>query len=94
MRQFKPKRKHEGEKPVFGIRAVEEAVDAGKEIEKVLIKKGLQGELFRSFFKKIKELNIPFQFVPVEKLNRITQKNHQGVDGSRYISIEVFPSST
>jgi 23S rRNA (guanosine2251-2'-O)-methyltransferase len=79
MRQFKHKRKHEGEKPVFGIRAVEEAVDAGKEIEKVLIKKGLQGELFRKFFKKIQELDIPFQFVPVEKLNRITQKNHQGV---------------
>ncbi|NPA37323.1 MAG: 23S rRNA (guanosine(2251)-2'-O)-methyltransferase RlmB [Chlorobi bacterium] len=79
MKQYRDKRKHDSEKPVFGIRAVEEAVDAGKEIEKVLIKKGLQGELFRNFFKKIKELNIPFQFVPVEKLNRITQKNHQGV---------------
>ncbi len=67
------------DKAVFGIRAVEEAVDAGKEIDKVLIKKGLQGELFREFFKKIKEHDIPFQFVPVEKLNRITKKNHQGV---------------
>ena len=67
------------DKPVFGIRAVEEAIDAGKEIDKIFIKKGLQGELFKGFFKKVKELGIPFQFVPVEKLNRITRKNHQGV---------------
>ncbi|TAJ12416.1 23S rRNA (guanosine(2251)-2'-O)-methyltransferase RlmB [Marinilabiliaceae bacterium JC017] len=67
------------ENSVFGIRAVEEAIVAGKEIEKVFIKKGLQGDLFKSFLNKIREHDIPFQFVPVEKLNRITRKNHQGV---------------
>ena len=73
------KNKQPGEKPVFGIRAVEEAIDAGKEIDKILIKKGLHGELFRGFFKKVQERKVPFRFVPVEKLNRITKKNHQGV---------------
>jgi len=76
---YKQRNKPTGDKPVFGIRAVEEAIDAGKEIDKVLIKKGLQGELFRNFFKKVQEHDVPFQFVPVEKLNRITRKNHQGV---------------
>ncbi len=77
-----------GEKPIFGIRAVEEAIDAGKEIDKIFIKKGLQGELFKGFFKKLQEQKIPFQYVPVEKLNRISQKNHQGVIA--YISPIVY----
>ncbi len=79
MNHNRNRNKQTEEKPVFGIRAVEEAIDAGKEIDKLFIKKGLQGDLFRGFFKKVKELGIPFQFVPVEKLNRITRKNHQGV---------------
>ncbi len=64
---------------VFGIRAVIEAIKSGKEIERLLIKKGLKGELFGELFALIRELEIPFQHVPIEKINRITQKNHQGV---------------
>ena len=67
------------EQMVFGIRAVEEAIAAGKEIEKVFIKKGLQGELFQRFLDEVRANEVPFQFVPMEKLNRITRKNHQGV---------------
>jgi len=64
---------------VFGIRAVIEAIAAGKEVDKVFIKKGLQGDLFQEFMDEVKMHNIPFQFVPIEKLNRITRKNHQGI---------------
>ncbi len=64
---------------VFGIRAVQEAISAGKEIEKVMIKKGLQGPLFQSFLDEVRDHQIPFQFVPIEKLNRVTRQNHQGV---------------
>nr|WP_321410645.1 23S rRNA (guanosine(2251)-2'-O)-methyltransferase RlmB [uncultured Carboxylicivirga sp.] len=64
---------------VFGIRAVSEAIAAGKEVDKVFIKKGLQGDLFQEFLDEVKDNNVPFQFVPIEKLNRITRKNHQGV---------------
>lgn len=64
---------------IFGIRAVEEAIHSGKEIDRVLIRKGLGGELFQAFFSVVRENNIPFQYVPEEKLNRITGKNHQGV---------------
>jgi len=64
---------------VFGIRAVQEAINAGKEIEKVMIKKGLQGPLFQGFLDEVRAHNIPFQFVPIEKLNRVTRQNHQGV---------------
>ncbi len=64
---------------VFGIRAVQEAITAGKEIEKVMIKKGLQGTLFQKFLELVRSHNIPFQFVPIEKLNRTSRQNHQGV---------------
>lgn len=64
---------------IFGIRAVIEAIGAGKEIDKLMVKKDLQGDLSRELFAAIKGRNIPVQRVPVEKLNRITRKNHQGV---------------
>ena len=64
---------------IFGIRAVIEAVEAGREIDKLLIKKDLQGDLSKELFNAIKGRGIPVQRVPVERLNRITRKNHQGV---------------
>jgi 23S rRNA (guanosine2251-2'-O)-methyltransferase len=73
---------------IFGLRPLIEAVDRGKEIEKVFIKSGLQSDLYREMFEKIKKRNIPFQFVPIEKLNRITRKNHQGVIA--YVSLVEF----
>lgn len=64
---------------IFGIRTIEEAIRSGKEIDRVLIRKGLSGELFQAFFTLVRENNVPFQYVPVEKIDRITRKNHQGV---------------
>ena len=64
---------------IFGIRAVIEAIHSDKEIEKVLLRKGSGGELYQEVFDLIRENQIPFQFVPIEKINRITRKNHQGV---------------
>ena len=64
---------------IFGLRAVLEAMQAGKEIDKILVKKDLQGDLARELFAALKGTDIPVQRVPVERLNRITRKNHQGV---------------
>jgi 23S rRNA (guanosine2251-2'-O)-methyltransferase len=64
---------------VFGTRSVIEAVKAGRSIDKILIKNGLNNELFGELYQLIKEYKIPFQYVPLEKINRITRKNHQGV---------------
>lgn len=64
---------------IFGTRAVIEAIKNGRPVERVLIKKGLENNLFRQLFELVKENNIPFQFVPLEKINRVTRKNHQGV---------------
>lgn len=64
---------------VFGIHAVKEAVEAGKDLDKVLVKRGSNSELQKELLTLFKQQEIPVQFVPMEKLNRLTGKNHQGV---------------
>ena len=70
---------HESNQLVFGIRAVIEAVKSGKEIESLYLQRGLTGGIFLELRALIKEYDLTFQQVPIEKLNRITTKNHQGV---------------
>jgi 23S rRNA (guanosine2251-2'-O)-methyltransferase len=64
---------------IYGIRPVMEALKAGKEIDRILIQAGLKGEGIRQLMALIKELQIVFQFVPIDKLNRLSRQNHQGV---------------
>jgi len=73
---------------VYGIRPVLEAIDSGKEVEKIFIQKGLRSDNFSELMQQVKEMGIPYQFVPIEKLNRLTRKNHQGIVA--YISPIVF----
>ncbi len=75
----RPKSIDDLENIIFGIHPVLEALEGGKPIEKVLIQKGLHGENFHVLFQQIRKEKIPFQMVPVEKLNRVTRKNHQGI---------------
>lgn len=63
---------------VYGIRPVMEAIESGKTIDKVLIQKGLKGDLFKELFYIIRQNKIPFQYVPIERLNKFTRGNHQG----------------
>lgn len=64
---------------IFGIRAVIEAINSGKSVDKVFVQKGLKGDLFFQLDKLLREHSISTSFVPIEKLNRLTKKNHQGV---------------
>ena len=64
---------------IFGIRAIIEAVNAGKTIDKLFIQKGLHNDLFAELWKLVREKRINYKHVPLEKINRLTRKNHQGV---------------
>ena len=64
---------------IYGLRPVIEAIVSGARIERVLIQNGLNSSLLNELRTKIKEQDIPFQYVPVEKLNKMTSGNHQGV---------------
>tara|TARA_R110002051_G_scaffold320565_1_gene406120 strand:- start:807 stop:1544 length:738 start_codon:yes stop_codon:yes gene_type:complete len=64
---------------IYGIRAIIEAIKADKPIDKVFIQKGLKGDLFKEFETLIRKNGINSSYVPIEKLNRLTKGNHQGV---------------
>lgn len=64
---------------IFGLHSVIEAIEAGKPIDRLFIKKDLHSELAVRLTQLARQHDVPMQRVPVEKLNRITRKNHQGV---------------
>ncbi len=64
---------------IFGIRAVIEAIKSGENIDKIFIQKGLRGELFSELEQLLKKERLNTSHVPIEKLNRLTKKNHQGI---------------
>lgn len=64
---------------VSGMRPVMEAIDAGKQIDKIFVQSNLDGKLAQELKTKIRESGVPVQYVPVEKLNRLSEGNHQGV---------------
>ena len=63
---------------VFGIRAIIEAVDSNKSINKVFIQRGLNNKNGFELIKILNSKSIEISYVPIEKLNRLTPKNHQG----------------
>ncbi|MDR1023489.1 MAG: 23S rRNA (guanosine(2251)-2'-O)-methyltransferase RlmB [Prevotellaceae bacterium] len=72
-------RKASPENLLFGIRPVMEALQNGREIDKVMLRRSMEGELTQQLVALLEERHVPVQRVPAEKLNALTQKNHQGV---------------
>lgn len=64
---------------IYGTRAVMEAINAGKQIEKVMIQSGLSNDLIKELIGLARGRNVPYTFVPAEKLKRLSTRNHQGV---------------
>ncbi len=63
---------------IFGLRAVIEALEAGKTVDRILMRRELGGELAKELLETAARYDVPVQRVPLEKLNRVTMKNHQG----------------
>ncbi|MBP3455842.1 MAG: 23S rRNA (guanosine(2251)-2'-O)-methyltransferase RlmB [Alistipes sp.] len=64
---------------IFGIRPVAEAIESHKQIERLYIRKGAEGQLMTDLKDLCVRHRLRWQEVPVEKLNRLTRGNHQGV---------------
>ncbi|MDR2584778.1 MAG: 23S rRNA (guanosine(2251)-2'-O)-methyltransferase RlmB [Prevotellaceae bacterium] len=77
---------------IFGIHSVLEALTSEKKIEKILLKKGIEGSNIDKISQLCKEQHIPIQYVPIEKLDRTVSGRHQGVIAYiaqlEYVSIE------
>jgi 23S rRNA (guanosine2251-2'-O)-methyltransferase len=87
----------EKDNQIFGIRAIIEAINAKKEIDKVFVQKEAQGDLMQDLMKTMKRNNINFSYVPFEKLNRLTPNNHQGAVATiapiSFVSLETLVES-
>lgn len=75
---------------IYGLRPVIEAINQKKEINKILVQKGLSGNVFHELRTLLKGSLVNIQMVPTEKLNKITRNNHQGVVA--YISPVIYYS--
>ena len=64
---------------LYGMHPVTDAVLQGRKFEKILFKKGLEGEQFRTLLEAVQERGVPYQFVPIEKMNALVRGAHQGV---------------
>ena len=64
---------------IYGIRAIVEAIHADEPIDKIFIQKGLKGDLAKELEGLVRKRGINSSYVPIEKLNRLTRNNHQGV---------------
>ncbi|TNE53933.1 MAG: 23S rRNA (guanosine(2251)-2'-O)-methyltransferase RlmB [Bacteroidetes bacterium] len=73
------KARKEDEFMIFGVHAVLEAIRSEKELNKILIQKGIQKEVFQQIREATNGKDYFIQYVPVEKLNKLTQQNHQGI---------------
>jgi 23S rRNA (guanosine2251-2'-O)-methyltransferase len=63
---------------IYGLRAIMEAIQQDKAIDKIWLLKGQQGQLFKHLEQKIREKGISHSYVPVERLERFSNQNHQG----------------
>ena len=83
---------------IYGIRAIIEAIQAGKEVDKIFIQKNARNELMKELIHLARVNNLPLVHVPQEKLDRITRKNHQGavclLSGITYASLDHILSLT
>ncbi|MEH0157794.1 23S rRNA (guanosine(2251)-2'-O)-methyltransferase RlmB [Limibacter armeniacum] len=76
-----PRKKVDPSEMVYGIQPVLEAIEAGKEIDKLLVSRETSNSQLSEIIKRAQDLKIPVSRVPDQKLEKITRKNHQGVIG-------------
>jgi 23S rRNA (guanosine2251-2'-O)-methyltransferase len=75
---------------IYGTRSVIEAIESGRELERIFIQRGINNPLINELRALLKKSDIVYQQVPPEKLNRLAGKNHQGVVA--YISSMAYHS--
>lgn len=64
---------------IYGIRTVIEALKSGQHLERVFIQKSLKGDLYKELMVELHQSDTPISKVPIERINKFTKKNHQGV---------------
>ena len=66
---------------VYGFHAVKDALEAGRTFEKIFLQKGINQIKSKEISTLARSMAIPVSRVPIEKMNRLSRKNHQGIIG-------------
>ena len=74
---------------VYGIRPIIELLDSEKEVQKIYIQKNLKNEAILDIEKKAKSRKIEIKYAPIQKLNRLTRKNHQELHKAHLARIQL-----
>gem|GEM_PF-7937 len=63
---------------IFGLRPIMEALNAGRTLDRIFLLRGTKNSLTQDISALAREANVPVSLVPLEKLEGLTRKNHQG----------------
>ena len=63
---------------IFGVRAIIECIEANQNLEKVYLLKDQRSPLFKQLENLLREKKVAHSYVPIERLDRFSNKNHQG----------------
>lgn len=63
---------------IFGVRAIIECIEANQNLEKVYLLKDQRSPLFKQLENLLRERKVAHSYVPIERLDRFSNKNHQG----------------
>ena len=74
---------------IYGVHPVLEALGSDKEVDRIFIVRG-RNENVDPILELAKSLHVTVKIVPIEKMNRLTRKNHQGVIA--FLSAIIFSS--
>ncbi len=75
---------------IFGRHPVVEAIERGVAFDRIYLQQGTRGDFEKEIRQLCRQFDVPLQYVPKEKLNRMTRGNHQGVAG--FVSLIVYQS--
>ncbi len=64
---------------IFGIHSVEEALNSSQEIDKLYLLKGSDNPALQKILAIAEEQHISTSFVPIQKIEKLAQGNHQGI---------------
>ncbi|MGM0648968.1 MAG: 23S rRNA (guanosine(2251)-2'-O)-methyltransferase RlmB [Bacteroidota bacterium] len=64
---------------IFGTHAVLEALKSAKSIDKIQVSRDVDSDNYAEIRQLARKQNVIIQKVPVDKINRVTRKNHQGI---------------
>ena len=63
---------------LFGLRPILEALNAGRTLDKIFLLRGTKNSLTQDISDLARAASVPVSYVPMEKLENLTRKNHQG----------------